>query len=248
MMESVEGEFTPALISKDLGTDFIGQNILCYPTLPSTMDVAEQVAKEGAVEGTIVVAQEQTGGRGRLGRKWISPPGSLSLSIILRPTPIYLPRLIMVASLAASHSIETVTGLKTQIKWPNDILIRGKKVCGILVRSELRGRGVDFAVMGIGMNVNLHPSAFPEISLIATSLSKERGEEISLLMTVQCLLREVERFYLAAKAEEPLNEEWRQRLETLGKMIRAKWSERGLCRVCGPGWQPPPASLRWQPG
>ena len=186
MMESVEGEFTPALILKDLGTNFIGQNILCYPTLPSTMDVAEQVAKEGAVEGTVVVAQEQTGGRGRLGRKWISPPGSLSLSIILRPTLVYLPRLIMVASLAASHSIEAVTGLETQIKWPNDILIRGKKVCGILVRSELRGRGVDFAIMGIGMNVNLRPSAFPEIASIATSLSKERGEEVPLLTIVQC--------------------------------------------------------------
>ena len=221
----MESELSPASILKGLGTKFVGQNILCYPTLPSTMYVAEQAAKEGAAEGTIVIAGEQTGGRGRLGRKWISPPGSLSLSIILHPTPIYLPHLIMVASLAASHSIEAVTGLKTQIKWPNDILIRGKKVCGILIQSELRGRGVDFAIMGIGMNINLDPSAFPEIASTATSLSKERGEEVSPLKILQCLLKEVERLYLAAKAAEPLHEEWRQRLEILGKVIRAKWGD-----------------------
>lgn len=225
MIEVVESELSPASILKGLGTSFVGQNILHYPTLPSTMDIARQIAKEGAAEGTILVAEEQTGGRGRGRREWVSPPGSLSLSILLHPAPVYLPRLFIVASLAVSHSIEAVTGLKTQIKWPNDILTRGKKVSGILIESELRGKGVDFAILGLGLNINFDPSAFPEISSTATTLSKELGEEVSPLMILQRLLREVERLYLAAKAGEPLHEEWRQRLETLGKTVRAKWGD-----------------------
>ncbi len=221
----VRSELSQASILKGLRTGFVGQSLLYYPTLNSTMDTARQVAREGAAEGTVVLAEQQTGGRGRLGRRWISPPGSVSLSIILRPTLIPLTHLIMVASLAVTHSIETVTSLSTQIKWPNDILIRGKKVAGILTEGELRGNGVDFVIIGIGLNINLDPATLPQIPATATSLSQELRREVPPTRLVQCLLSETEKLYLAASGGEPLHQEWQQRLETLGKRVRVKFGK-----------------------
>ena len=120
-------------ISRDLETRFVGQRVMYYPSLTSTMEAARQEAQQGVVEGTVVVAGEQTAGKGRLKRAWLSPGGNIALSVILRPGVADLSSLIMLASLAVVHSIETVTGLKSQIKLPNDVLINGKKVCGILI-------------------------------------------------------------------------------------------------------------------
>ena len=108
-------------ISNSLPTVFIGQKVIYYPRLASTMDIARQQAQQGANEGTVIIAGEQTEGRGRVKRPWLSPQGNIALSIILRPDISYLPYLVMLASLAVVHSIEAVTGLKPQIKWPNDI-------------------------------------------------------------------------------------------------------------------------------
>ena len=157
----VEENLSSADISRNLKTDFIGQKVIAYPSLTSTNDIAKREAKKGAREGTVVVAEEQTAGRGRLKRAWLSPKGSIALSIILHPTPAQLPSLIMLASLAVAHCIEKVSGLKAQIKWPNDVLINGKKVCGILIESDVRGSAVDYAVIGIGLNVNLQARRFP---------------------------------------------------------------------------------------
>jgi len=143
------------------------------------MDVARKVAKEGASEGTVVVAEEQTVGRARLGRAWINPPGVLAVSIIIRPEMSQLVCLTMVAALATSRCIEKATGLKTSIKWPNDVLVNSKKISGILTESALRGQSVDWAVIGIGININFEPKAYPEIADIATSLSVEMGKEVS---------------------------------------------------------------------
>jgi BirA family biotin operon repressor/biotin-[acetyl-CoA-carboxylase] ligase len=186
------------------------------------MDTARKAAKEGAAEGTVVIANTQTAGRGRLGRAWLSPKGSLSMSLILKPSLDNLPQLIMIASLAVVRAIKEVAGLETQIKWPNDVLIKGKKVCGILIENEVKGDKVDFAIIGIGINVNLNPSAFPEISEIATSLSHELGKEIPKAKFTTTLLFELEQLYLEARAGAPLYEEWRGRLETLGRWIQVK--------------------------
>jgi BirA family biotin operon repressor/biotin-[acetyl-CoA-carboxylase] ligase len=216
---------SPAAITENLGTRFIGQRVIYYPKLASTMDVAKHEARQGAIEGTVVVADEQTAGRGRIKRLWLSPRGSLALSVVLYPSLSFLPSLIMVASLAVVHAIARVTGLKSQIKWPNDVLINDQKICGILIESEVRGRQVDFAIIGIGINVNLNPSDFPEISPPPTSLSHELGRDIPRLDILRCLLAETERLYLALPSGDSVYQQWRDNLVTLGKKVRVRSGE-----------------------
>ena len=146
---------SPVSITRNLTTRFIGQRVLYYPQVTSTMDVARQEAQQGAAEGTVIIAAEQTAGKGRMRRLWLTPGGNIALSIILYPEVSQLPSLIMLASLAAVHSIEKITGLEPQIKWPNDVLVNGKKVCGILVESGVRKKSVTYSIIGIGINVNL---------------------------------------------------------------------------------------------
>jgi BirA family biotin operon repressor/biotin-[acetyl-CoA-carboxylase] ligase len=213
---------SPALITDGLETQFVGQRVIYYPRLASTMEVAKRQARLGAAGGTVVIAGEQTAGRGRLGRVWLSPEGSLALSIILYPSLAYLPSLIMLAALAVVHSIEAVTGLKAQVKWPNDVLVNGRKVCGILIESDVQGDTVVYAIIGIGVNVNLRLSEVPEISSLATSLSDELGRDVSLLSLIRRLLAEVEGLYLALLAGGSIYEEWRDSLVTLGRKVRVE--------------------------
>lgn len=221
----VENSLSPAAITNNLDTRFIGQRVIYYPRLTSTMDVAKREAQQGAIEGTVVIAGEQTAGRGRIKRPWLSPKGSIALSIILYPSLAYLPSLIMVTSLAVVHCIDRVTGVKSQIKWPNDVLVNDKKVCGILIESDVRGNTVDYAIIGIGINANLRLSDFPEIPPTATSLSHELGRKVSRLDIIRCLLAETERLYLALPAGESVYHEWRDNLATLGKKVRIKSGE-----------------------
>jgi len=224
-MGMVENSLSPVAITTNLETCFIGQKVIYYPSLTSTMDVAKREAQQGAAEGTTIIAGEQTGGRGRVSRVWLSPKGSIALSVILYPDVAYLPSLVMLASLAVVHSIEVVTGLEAQVKWPNDVLINGKKVCGILIESETRGNIVDYAIIGIGVNVNLKLADFPEIQPIATSLSDELGRDVSRLELIRRLLVEIESLYLALPAGGSIYEEWRDRLVTLGKEVRVTWGK-----------------------
>jgi len=219
----VGNSLSPAAITTNLETRFIGQRVIYYPSLTSTMEVAKREARQGAAEGTAIIADEQTAGRGRMKRVWLSPKGSIALSVILHPDVAYLSSLVMLASLAVAHSIEAVTGLKAQVKWPNDVLINGKKVCGILIESEMRRNIVDYAIIGIGVNVNLKLSDFPEIQPIATSLSDELGRDVSRLELIRRLLVEIERLYLSLPAGGAIYEEWRDRLVTLGRKVSVTW-------------------------
>jgi BirA family biotin operon repressor/biotin-[acetyl-CoA-carboxylase] ligase len=221
----LENSLSPAAITDNLDTRFIGRKVICYLKLTSTNDIAKRRAQQGSREGTVIVAEEQTAGRGRIKRAWLSPKGSIALSIILRPKLAYLPSLIMVASLAVAHSIEQVTGLKAQIKWPNDVLVNDKKVCGILIESDVKGDSVDYAIIGIGVNVNLKPSEFPQISALATSLSHELGRDVSRLDIIRSLLAEIEKLYLALPAGQSVYQEWRDRLVTLGKRVQVRSGE-----------------------
>jgi len=221
----VEDNLSAAAVTKDLEARFIGQRVLYYPTVTSTMEVAKQEVQQGAAEGTVIIADEQTGGRGRLKRAWLTPKGNIALSIILYPELSYLPSLIMLASLAAAHSIEAVTGLKSQIKWPNDVLINGRKVCGILIESDVQGNTVNYTIIGIGINVNLRLADFPEIQPIATSLSHELGRDVSRLSVIRCLLVEIERLYLTLSTGGSIYQEWRDSLVTLGRRVRVKTGE-----------------------
>jgi len=218
----VENSLSPASITNNLETHFVGQRVIYYPSLASTMEVAKQEAEKGAAEGTVIIADEQTAGKGRIKRVWLTPKGNIALSVILYPSVVYLPSLIMLASLAAIHSIEAATGLKSQVKWPNDVLINGKKVCGVLIESNVRGDIVDYAIIGIGVNVSRRLYDFPEIQPTATSLSDELGKEVSRLNVIRCLLVEIERLYLALLAGGSIYEEWRDSLVTLGRQVQVK--------------------------
>jgi BirA family biotin operon repressor/biotin-[acetyl-CoA-carboxylase] ligase len=187
------------------------------------MDVAQEGARSGVPEGATYVAEEQTAGRGRLGRHWVTPPGSsLALSVILRPTLERLPRLTLVGALAVATAIEEITALRPAIKWPNDVKLDGRKVAGVLVDSAFQG-GQGYAVMGIGLNINFDPDTEPEIAAVATSLSKQAGRPLPREETLATLLEQLERWYLAPK-EEALAA-WRARLETLGQRVVVQWRD-----------------------
>ena len=212
-------------ISSGLGTHIIGRKVFYYPSLDSTMAVARRETKKQVAEGTVVVAGEQTAGRGRLQRSWISPEGSISVSIVLYPEAAYLSKMIMVASLAVVRSIEVVTGLKPVIKWPNDVLIDDKKVCGILLESDVVRGTVNHVILGIGLNVNVDVAGYPEIPVNATSISNEMGEHVSRLRILRQLLIEIEQLYIALPSGKTVYEEWSKRLVTLGQNIRVKSGE-----------------------
>jgi len=210
---SVEG------IKRGLKTDLIGQSIVYCSSIGSTNQALKELAAQGAPEGTLVVADEQTAGRGRLGRKWLAPPGtSLLLSLLFRPdlAPNQAPRLTMICSLAMADAIEGLTGLPVGLKWPNDILIRGKKAGGILTESGTTGEHLDYVVVGMGLNVNLDISDLPELRDMATSLSQELGQEVSRLELLWKILEGIEARYKSLRRGELLHEEWVARLINLG--------------------------------
>jgi BirA family transcriptional regulator, biotin operon repressor / biotin---[acetyl-CoA-carboxylase] ligase len=216
----VDSQDIKTSIQSRLNTEFVGRQLYFYHQVPTTMETARELAKKGAAEGTVVIAGMQTTGRGRLARTWLSPEGSLAMSVILMPAVNNLPQLVMIASLAVVRAIKQVAGLETHIKWPNDIMLKGKKVCGILIENEVKGGKVNFAVIGIGINVNLNPFDFPEIADIATSLSHEAGQKISNVELTGTLLFELERLYLEAQAGAAVHREWQENMETLGKQIK----------------------------
>ena len=208
------------LVNDGLDTRFIGQRVVYFPSHTSTMEAAKEEARRGVAGGTVVIAGEQTAGKGRNKRVWLSPKGSIALSVLLYPNVSQLPCLIMLASVAVARGIEAVAGLKTQLKWPNDVLIKDKKVCGILIENELKGNKVAWAIIGIGINVNNRMEDFSEIADTATSLCDELGRELSRVGIVRQLLVEMEKLYLSLEDGDDIYKEWRRRLITLGKRVR----------------------------
>ena len=203
-----------------LQPEFLGKKVIYYPTVTSTMDVARDEARKGATTGTMVIAGEQTEGRGRKKRTWISPKGNIAFSVILYPEVSYLPFLVVIAALAVARGIEEIIGLKTQIKWPNDILIAGKKVGGILIENEVKGKEVQYAIVGIGINTEITPVVRGSGALAATCLKDEMGENVIRTDIIKQILQEMGRLYLELPDSEPLLREWRDRLITLGKSVR----------------------------
>ncbi len=212
-------------IKEGLKTRVIGRNVIYYPSVTSTNDVAKVQALDGAAEGTVIVAGEQTAGKGRLKRKWMTPGGNIALSVILYPDLAMLPSMIMLASLAVVRGIESATGLKAGIKWPNDVLIDGRKVCGILIENDLRGRIVNHTVIGIGININIKPEDLLEIRYPVTGLASELGRAVSRLNLIRCLLVEMERLYLTISDGGSVFDEWRENLVTLGKKVKVTAGE-----------------------
>ena len=169
----------PSEIQHGLRTQYLGKKIIYEDTVPSTMDVAFRLGMEGAVEGTLVCAEGQTKGKGRLGRQWSSPKGKgIYMSVILRPSlpPTEVAQLTLLAAVAVCEAIRRVSGVAARIKWPNDILVENRKLAGILTELSAETDRVRFVVIGIGINVNTSLSVLPPQ---ATSLKEEAQKKIS---------------------------------------------------------------------
>lgn len=218
-----EAPLSAASILSHLHTESLGRCVEHYQVIDSTNRRAAEWARDDAPDGALVVAEEQTAGRGRLGRRWHAPPGSaLLMSLVLRPSliPAQAQRGTMICSLAAIEAIRQVAGLEAKIKWPNDVLVAGRKAGGVLTELGAEGSSLTYIVVGMGINVNLDVSALPEVMVPATSLMAGAGRPISRLDLLCCLLEGVERRYLAMASGWSPHEEWRLRLETLGKPVR----------------------------
>jgi len=214
---------SPETIKTGLVTEFMGQEVVYYQSIGSTNEAAKELAAQGAPQGTLVIADEQTAGKGRRGRSWLAPPGSsLLISLIFYPrlTLSQMPRLTMASSLAVACAIEEISSLSVHFKWPNDILLRGKKAGGILTEVSISGEIPDYAVVGIGLNVNLDVRQIPEIEGTATSLSMELGREVSRLELLQVLLGFIEREYHSLLHGKSPGERWSSRLSQLGQKVK----------------------------
>ena len=192
---SCPDKLLPVIVKKGLETSVIGRSIYYYQSLSSTNSVAKSLAHEGAAGGTLIITEEQVGGRGRCGRRWVSSKGdNILLSIILRPDilPHQVPRVAILGAVSVADSIRKVTGIKAELRWPNEILVNDKKVGGILTEFDAELDRVNFVILGIGINVNLDLSAFPDLEGDATSLTVETGARVSRLELLQVLLGQIE--------------------------------------------------------
>ena len=204
-------------------TRLVGRRLLHFHRLSSTMDEARRRGAAGEEEGTTVVAEEQTLGRGRLSHRWVSPPGNLYCSVLLRPPSQTLPFLAIVATVATVRAVAKATGLQPRVKWPNDVQYGGRKLAGVLVEASVDEQGRGYAVLGIGINVNLDPQAYPEVAQVATSLRRELGRPVARAPLLKHLLEELDALYAETLAGSPPLAQWRALLDTLGKRVRVRW-------------------------
>lgn len=216
----------------------IGKRVIYYPEISSTADEGRRLALEGAEEGLAIITGEQKAGRGRMGRKWLcGPDSSLTFSVVLHPSLAQLPQINMIGSLATLRAIKKETGIEAAIKWPNDVLINGRKVSGVLVESIFEGSHLRATILSIGLNVNLNVGEFPEIASFATSLSNETGAKLERWDILATLLKEIEGLYLQLRSGQPVYEEWLAHVETVGKTVRVKTGdhfEEGLAEAIAP--------------
>jgi BirA family biotin operon repressor/biotin-[acetyl-CoA-carboxylase] ligase len=201
----------------------IGREVQLFTTLASTNTSAMELASTGAVEGTVVVAETQTGGKGRLGRKWISPKGNLYLSIILRPNiPIYkAPLITLMGAVAAASAIKKICGLEAGIKWPNDIFISGKKVGGLLTEMSAEQDRIRHIVLGIGVDVNMMLDELPpDIRRLTTTLSTEAGAAINRTAFLRQLLKDLDHWYQQFLSKDTdVLAEWERLNVTTGRRV-----------------------------
>ncbi|MFQ6075539.1 MAG: biotin--[acetyl-CoA-carboxylase] ligase [Candidatus Bathyarchaeia archaeon] len=185
-------------IKDGLRTDFVGKEMYCFKDVTSTNDLAKELASEGAGEGVVVISEKQSSGRGRLGRKWISPEGGIYFSVILRPKmrPKEALKLTFLTAVAVVKAIRKTVKLNARIKWPNDVLINGKKVCGILTEMSTSRGLIDFAVIGVGINANIDVNSLPSpLRSTSTSLMEEMRGEVERERLLRVLLTELENYY-----------------------------------------------------
>lgn len=215
-------------------TKVIGRDIRVFQETTSTSDVVEKLARDGVKEGAVVFAESQTQGRGRLGRKWISPPGKgLWFSVLLRPDlrPQAVTQLTIASATALVRAMRASTGLTAEIKWPNDILIRGKKVAGILTEMSGELDHVKHAILGIGVDVNLTTREFPpELRKLATSIKAETGRAVDRAELATAILRELDGDYarIGSGQFETVAGEWERYCSTIGRNVVIQIGDRRI--------------------
>ncbi|MFC1590702.1 biotin--[acetyl-CoA-carboxylase] ligase [Candidatus Omnitrophota bacterium] len=205
-----------------LGTKILGKEIISYGKVDSTNEIGYSLAEKGLKEGAVIFAEEQGKGKGRLGRTWASPPkGGIYLSCILRPkmAPSEVSKITLAASVSVAAAVRELSGLQALIRWPNDILVNGKKVCGILTEMKAEQDTVDFLVIGIGVNVNTRETHLPEG---ASSLKEESGREVSRVELAKGILRNLEYNYvvLSKKGFSSIRKQWKGLTHMLGSRVK----------------------------
>lgn len=226
---------TPGEIKSILTTKTVGQSIKYYKTTDSTNNEAKKSALQGAADGTIVISEEQGSGKGRIGRGWFSPAGKgIWLSVILRPKflPQEAPKCTLMAAIAITKAIYTVTGIKAGIKWPNDVLYDGKKLVGILTEMNAEMDRINYVVIGMGINVNIAKEDMPEsIRDIAASLMQIANKKISRVKLLSEILSELENEYnkINENGFASVINEWKKYSVTLGQNVKVIGVKETFC-------------------
>ncbi|WNG37546.1 biotin--[acetyl-CoA-carboxylase] ligase [Archangium violaceum] len=228
----VPDRLSPLELTPLLSTHHVGQTIHFHPSLPSTNEAAFRLAADGAEHGEVVITEQQTAGKGRRGRTWVSPTGlNLYFSVILRPElpPQRAPELTLVAAVALAEALRE-TDADARIKWPNDVQLGGRKVAGILTELSAEPERVHFVVLGIGVNLNAGPEDFPpEVAATATSLSQVLGRRVNRALFTATLWGRLEE-WLDLHHEvgfDPVRHRWKELSSTLGQevLVRTDRSE-----------------------
>lgn len=198
-LKKIPDIYNEVLIYKGLATKSLARSVEIHKSLDSTNDRAKQLASEGAPHGMLVISEEQVKGRGRRGRSWSSPAGTgIWMSLVLRPLmpPQQAQQLTIIAALSAAEAIEEVSGLKAGIKWPNDIIVNDKKVCGILTEMQAEADEIDFIIVGIGINANGGIEVLPpDIRETAETLENASGRKVNRVLLATSLINRFESLY-----------------------------------------------------
>ncbi len=224
ILEETPDLLLPALITKNLNTELIGKKIYHFNHLASTNDKAKEIAEKDFLEGSVIIAEKQMQGRGRLGRTWESPDGGVWLSVVLCPE--ILPAKAQLITLTAANAVAKTLrdfDIPVGIKWPNDLLLEGKKVCGILTELKAELDRINYIVLGIGINVNTKKESYPsELQNIISSLKNFSGRDINRVELVSAVLNNIESEYnvLLNKGSREIIDNWKKYNITLNKSVK----------------------------
>ncbi|MBE6498441.1 MAG: biotin--[acetyl-CoA-carboxylase] ligase [Methanobrevibacter sp.] len=214
-------------ISKDLQTEYIGKDLYIFNEVSSTNTLAKFLSMNGAENGTVIISEKQTKAKGRSGKSWESPLGGVWLSIIINPIVDYskLPLITLATGVAVAKTMERIGVENSEIKWPNDIMINGKKVCGILTEAVTKFNTIESVIIGVGIDANLNVTDFPEeLQEGTTTLKEELKKEGNENLLIKIFLEEFEKIneLFIAKEYEAILKEWRKRSYSIGKIVEVR--------------------------
>lgn len=217
----------PAEIQIGLKTKHFGRKINYFSKVDSTNNKAKELVFAGASEGLLVVAEEQVGGRGRLGRSWFSPSGGIWFSLVLRPqiAPGEILKITLMAGIAGVEAIKETIGLEPRIKWPNDLLIKGKKLAGILTEMETEADRIHSVILGMGINANIAWRDFPShLKETATSMQVQLGKNVDRCRILRAILAKLETGceQLRSGGFSSIRNSWMEHSDTLGSQVKVE--------------------------